>query len=110
MRPRKTIWLRVADRDLRGQWRFILEEVWMFRVVSSQPAQFHLVLTSRDLEGDRAQIRENIYNFFAKKGPKTDLRKLARKQPARERLGVTRGIGAIRSETLNRAASDGAAA
>ena len=109
MRPRKKIWLRVGDRALRGEWRFILEEVWMFRVVNSEPEDFHLVLRSNDLEGDRAEIRQRIREFFAKRGPKISNR-LARKQPARERLGVTRGIGATRSETLNMAVRDGAAA
>ena len=88
MRPRKKIWLRVSSSTLRGEWRFILEDVWMYRVVAIKPEEFHLALTSRDLEGDRAQIRERIRNYFAHRGPKTDSRKLGAKMPARERIGV----------------------
>ena len=88
MRPRKKIWLRVSDRRLRGEWRFILEEVWMFRVVSSRPEEFHMVLTSRDLKGNHTEIREKIKAHFAKRGPKIGFKGLL-ERIRREKVGAT---------------------
>jgi hypothetical protein len=81
----------------------------MFRVFDHDPREFHLQLTSRNLIGDRFEIRERINSYFAQKGPKTTTsRKLAARKPAGERPASPGTVGSILEHS--RAACDGAAA
>lgn len=117
MRPRKKIWLRVGNPALRGEWRFILEDVWMYRVVSSQPEEFHMVLTSRDLKGNHSEIREKIKAHFAKRGPKKGFKyglpKVVESLLAESRQGkgpASHGDGSEMLLEQSKAVRDGAAA